>query len=997
MTRDSSDDSTPPTPPPANSVIQFIEQKTGEAPRVALRAEDSANVSAPVIDATSAEKLAIPQGRGNYQLMGEIARGGMGVVLKGHDTDLGRDVAVKVLDARLAERMDVVQRFVEEAQIGGQLQHPGIVPVYDLGLMGDDRPYFTMKLVKGRTLATLLANRENPRSERARMIDIFESVCQTMAYAHSRGVIHRDLKPANIMVGAFGEVQVVDWGLAKVLARGGTADEKAAHQVHTQMTVLETVRSEGSGSGSESMFGSVLGTPAYMPPEQARGHVDRLDERADVFALGAILCEILTGVPPYLGERDEVIGAASLGETDDAFGRLDACEADAELVKLAKQCLMSAPAARPGDAGVVAERVHAYVVTVEDRAHRAEVEATAARVRAEEERKARKLTLALGAAVVAVVLVGGGGWLFVQNERAAQERAETARLRAAAEQDRQLAGEVNEALNAASVFAGAQEWDEAVLAAERARALAEGGGASDELLASVDSTLDGIRAGVDEARVREELRLDTQRLLSKLREAGQPSEGFDEVDKAQAFRETFLAHGIDLDAGELEEAAALLTRRGLGADVARALDTWGSLRREQGDAEGAERLLDLAHIVDPDEQRAHLRAAMFDRNLEELRYLATSSLEGQPPGTVALLASALLRLEERDLALSVFRAGVENHPRDFELHYMLARELTPGPDNAGVPEELAEAAPLWRAALAIQPETPLARLFLGRVLKKAGYLERAIVQYEAAVDMDPDDGVFRFRLAQIQGNLERFDEATANFRRTAEMDEPEWIRGWSLSSLSWDALLRGDPSSAPGFVRAAWETRTAENWRARTWMLVPLVLASAVTEDEDLVLEARELVTEWSQDGWTPRSRGLIHNILAWAIVKNVAGVERVEPLLDRSISAAAEQVLLVHAVELARIAVDHAPMEAEVWNTLGQAHYRAGEFEDALPAFLKENELERGGDAINWLCLAMTHHALGNEAVARDWYDRAVDWMAANETDEAMQWYRAEAARVLR
>ena len=455
---------------PENSVIRFLEQKTGDAPRVTLREEDSASVSAPVIDPSSQEKFSVPRGRGNYQFMGEIARGGMGVILKGHDCDLGRDVAVKVLDKRLCGRMDVVQRFVEEAQIGGQLQHPGIVPVYDLGLMADERPYFTMKLVKGRTLAALLAEREGPRSNRGRLIDVFESVCQTMAYAHSRGVIHRDLKPANIMVGAFGEVQVVDWGLAKVLLRGGTADERRARQAHSEMTVLETVRSDGSSTGSDSMVGSVLGTPAYMPPEQASGRVDRLDERADVFALGAILCEILTGLPPYHGERDEVISAAAQAELDEAFERLDACQADAALVKVARQCLTAAPAARPANAGVLAERIHEYVVSIEERAHRAEVEAAEAGVRAQEERKARKLTLALGAAVVSIALVGGGGWLWVQNERATQRQAEAERLQLAAEHDQELSSDVNAALNTAATLQGAQRWDEAVLAAERARA-----------------------------------------------------------------------------------------------------------------------------------------------------------------------------------------------------------------------------------------------------------------------------------------------------------------------------------------------------------------------------------------------------------------------------------------------------------------------------------------------------------------------------------------------
>ena len=159
---------------------------------------------------------------------------------------LGRDLAIKVLLESHKDKPDVVQRFVEEAQIGGQLQHPGIVPVYELGQFADERPYFSMKLVKGQTLAALLSERVAPTVDRTRFLGIYQQICQTLAYAHSRGVIHRDLKPANIMVGAFGEVQVMDWGLAKVLSVGGVADEKKAHQKQQDASVIRTVHKEGS-------------------------------------------------------------------------------------------------------------------------------------------------------------------------------------------------------------------------------------------------------------------------------------------------------------------------------------------------------------------------------------------------------------------------------------------------------------------------------------------------------------------------------------------------------------------------------------------------------------------------------------------------------------------------------------------------------------------------------------------------------------------------------
>jgi serine/threonine protein kinase len=155
-----------------------------------------------------------------YEVLAQLGKGGMGAVFRGRDPELGRELAIKVLLDKHQHRPDVVQRFLEEAQIGGQLQHPGIVPVYALGRFADGRPYFTMKLVKGLTLAALLAQRPGPAEDLPRFLKVFEQACQALAYAHSHGVIHRDLKPSNIMVGKFGEVQVMDWGLAKVLGRG---------------------------------------------------------------------------------------------------------------------------------------------------------------------------------------------------------------------------------------------------------------------------------------------------------------------------------------------------------------------------------------------------------------------------------------------------------------------------------------------------------------------------------------------------------------------------------------------------------------------------------------------------------------------------------------------------------------------------------------------------------------------------------------------------------
>ncbi len=351
----------------------------------------------------------------------------MGAVLRGRDPELGRDLAVKVLLERHHDDPKTAARFREEAQIGGQLQHPGVVPVYALGRLTDGRPFFTMKLVEGRTLAALLKERSSPVHELPRFLHVFEQICQTLAYAHSRGVIHRDLKPLNVMVGAFGEVQVMDWGLAKVLRLGA----------------VQTVRS--GRPEAESAAGSVLGTPAYMAPEQACGDVEGLDARCDVFGLGAVLCEILTGAPPYRGrETGELLRKAARADLADAFTRLDGCGAEAELVRLARACLSAEASDRPADAGSVASAMTAYLAGVQERLRQAELARAAAQARAAEERKRRRLTLALAATVLLAVVGAGtaGFWYEAEHARraAATERDATAALEEATVFSKQAAG-----------------------------------------------------------------------------------------------------------------------------------------------------------------------------------------------------------------------------------------------------------------------------------------------------------------------------------------------------------------------------------------------------------------------------------------------------------------------------------------------------------------------------------------------------------------------------
>src|SRR5258707_14606525 len=214
----------------------------------------------------------LPDCIGAYRILGEIGRGGMGAILRVWDEELGRHLAMKVALADGSTSTRLV-RFLEEARVTGQLDHPGIVPVHELGLDPEGRRYFTMKLVEGRDMKQILElvfAGEGGWNE-TRALGVILKVCEAMAYAHKKGIIHRDLKPANVMVGGFGEVFVMDWGLARVLNRADLRDIRL---------------SDGADPGPAAdthlltMDGAVLGTPAYMPPEQARGDVDKLSPRS---------------------------------------------------------------------------------------------------------------------------------------------------------------------------------------------------------------------------------------------------------------------------------------------------------------------------------------------------------------------------------------------------------------------------------------------------------------------------------------------------------------------------------------------------------------------------------------------------------------------------------------------------------------------------------------------------------------------------------------------
>ncbi len=686
------------------------------------RLRDDPPDSSPILLPGSSE---IPKAdSGRYQYLGEIARGGMGVVLRGRDPDLGRDLAVKVLRTEFLGRPSSEQRFVEEAQVNGQLQHPGVVPVYELGRFADGRPFFTMKLVKGHTLAELLAKRPDPSHNRGQFLQDFLRVCEAVGFAHSRGVIHRDLKPSNIMVGYHGEVQVMDWGLAKVM-RGAGCGVRNEHQEPSSIPHSE-IRVPHS---EKTQAGSVLGTLAYMSPEQAGGEIDKLDERADVFGLGAVLCVILTGEPPYAGPSSEAVRLKAVrGELTDAFARLDGCGAEPGYVDLCKGCLNPNRDARPRTAGDVARAVAGLFNAAQERARAAEVAQAAAEARTREERKRHRVQVGLVLALaLAAGLVGFGAWW--QDQQVTRRAAEQEAARAAARQklesalDRaeaafredqlpaagtalDLAGELLDSADAPDLRGRYEELRaDRVLAAELDRVWARANAILSDQLPTADRRGD--------------------RYIGRLR--------FDEAAARAAYPAAFAARGWAVESADPGELVARVAHSPIRERVVASLDDWLPVAAPADRL----RLCDLLTRIDPDPARTAVRRAHTEPG-------ALRSLFATVPGQSALrvAARAAISAEVPDAhALAVLRVAAGRHSDDFRTQYDAGlRELRSNP---------AAAVGYFRAALALRPGDAAVNSSLGFALHTGRNPREAVPHYLRALEADPDYATGYINLADV--------------------------------------------------------------------------------------------------------------------------------------------------------------------------------------------------------------------------------------------------------
>ncbi len=706
-----------------------------------------------------------------YEVQREIARGAMGRVLAAHDLSLDREVAIKVILTG-QEVNDAKLRFIREAKITARLPHPGVPPVHALGTLPDGRPFLAMKLVRGNTLAHLL----RARSEPAPFVKIFEAICQTVAFAHAEGVVHRDLKPANVMVGAFGEVQVMDWGLARLETSGqiaegsrreadGGSPEIGAVEADPSLDPVgvETWPQVNGTAGREeperTQGGQIMGTPAYMSPEQARGEVDRVGARSDVFALGVMLCEVLTGQVSFAGNSTrEVLLRVAACDLSETHARLDSCRADAELIAIVKHCLAPEPADRPANGAAVADALAAYRTGVEERLRQVRAERAVAEAREAEQRKRRKVQLALAVAI-GLLVIGGGAFTWWDDKKASDRRTENARIEAerigeqkAFEVERRLKSEqtrtgVTAGLQQAVALGKQYRFRDAAALLDTIGRLAESD--APDLLPTV------VQANADLAFVRE---LDDIRMKRSTWIAEEGGKGhFDTAGAPPAYRVAFKARGFDVlvDAAVAERIAASNVK----SELVVALDDWATL---EVDETIRHRVLAVAAKADVGPWLDRFRDPGVRADKSRLEVLARDiDAATLPPATVVALSDLM---ERRGMDPSHLLTGsLVVHPDDFLLVFTLGRTSNSRDDSTN-------AIGAYRAARAIRPENIAVLNNLGNALRDKKELDEAIACWTEALRLDPNYAAAHYNLGNALRDKNDLDGAIACYEKAIRLD-----------------------------------------------------------------------------------------------------------------------------------------------------------------------------------------------------------------------------------
>jgi tetratricopeptide (TPR) repeat protein len=683
---------------------------------------------------------------GPYQLVQEIGEGGMGTVFLAQQTEpVRRLVALKVVKPGMDSRQ-VVARFEAERQALALMDHPHIAKVLDGGATAGGRPYFVMELVKGVPITRYCdEHRLTPRQR----LELFIPVCQAVQHAHQKGVIHRDLKPSNVLVALYDGKpvpKVIDFGVAK-----------AAGQPLTERTLV-------------TGLGAVVGTLEYMSPEQAELNQLDIDTRSDIYSLGVLLYELLTGTTPLGGKRLQ--GAALL----DVLRRIREEEPPRPSTRLSTTEGLPSVAANRGLgpkqlSGLVRGELDWIVMKAleKDRNRRYETAngfaADVQRYLADEpvlacppsawyrfrkfaRRNNGKLAAVAGASLAVALTAATIGWAV--RDRAAREaeigRQEEKRREGVAQQ---AAG----ALAEAQELCRADRLPEARAAVKRAEELLAGGG-SDELRARL-------------SQVRHDVKMAGRVEETRLQRAAVQDGHFDTAGADRAYGEAFRDYGLDVAALAPDQPAERIRASAIREQLVAALDDWLEVKASTG-RPGGERVLAVAQRADTDRWRRQLREASWRRDAKALKELAAGpQVSAQPPATVVLLGSALRGVDAAPLAIAVLRSAQQRHPNDFWLNHDLAFALA----NSR-PAEPGLAVGYYRAALALRPESPGVCVNLGKALGENGEQAEAVAAFQRAIALKRDYAEAHYNLGNALAARGHLDEAIAEYREALRL-KPE--------------------------------------------------------------------------------------------------------------------------------------------------------------------------------------------------------------------------------
>jgi tRNA A-37 threonylcarbamoyl transferase component Bud32/predicted RNA-binding Zn-ribbon protein involved in translation (DUF1610 family) len=687
-----------------------------------------------------------PEARQRYTLTSLHAKGGFGQVWLARDAYLNREVALKELRPEREGSSQIWNRFVAEAQITGQLEHPGIVPVYELVKpTSDQAAFYTMRFVRGRTLsraARLYHKRRDKggaqKLDQLTLLSAFINVCNAVAYAHSRGVIHRDLKGANVILGDFGEAVVLDWGLAKVMS-SVEANEQAPPVVV-----------ECAADRQVTMEGQAIGTPAYMAPEQARGRLDQIRERTDVYGLGTILYEILTGEPPFKGADTQEL-LRQVKEEEPRRPRQVAPGTASALEAICLKAMSKRSKDRYASAGDLAADVQRWLADEPVTAYREPLPRKLARW------GRRHPAWMAAAAVLMLALLGGAFWFKHERDARAARAAREAAL---------TEGEVQAALQDADQLLVRGRLDPARKAVERAQDRLTGG--PGELQQRVRKA----RADLEMVHKLEQV------LLLETFTAGK----FENIPANAAYQSAFREYDLDLMALPAEEAAERIKACAIRDQLLTALDDWIFVK-PQADVPGRDRLLSVARLADNDSWRQRLRDPKMHKDRANLEQLARSpEVAQQPPSILVHLGKYLAQLGSWTASAEVLRQAQRRHAEDFWVNYALAMSL-----SEQTPPRVVEALSYFRVAAALRPQSRIAHLGLARQLLLDRQTAEALSHFQQADQLagarEPRSADVLIFVAGKYLRQNEFASAVEHFQMAERLLKPQDTRRDSLRNL----------------------------------------------------------------------------------------------------------------------------------------------------------------------------------------------------------------------